>query len=79
VFFNKTIAFLILLCLNSITTKQNKQGCNNMEMSTAAVEQVTISDILELATWQRERSSDELKSFIARHEENISDFNESLA
>jgi hypothetical protein len=34
-----------------------------MEQDTAAVEQVTLSDILELATWQRARSSDELKSF----------------
>jgi hypothetical protein len=49
-----------------------------MEQDTAAVEQVTLSDILELATWQRARSSDELKTFIARHEENISDFTEKL-
>jgi hypothetical protein len=49
-----------------------------MNSDTAAVEQVTISDILELATWQRERSSDELKSFIARHEENVSDYTEKL-
>ena len=39
-----------------------------MEMPAADIEAVTVSDILNLATWNRERSSDELQAFISsRH------------
>jgi hypothetical protein len=42
-----------------------------METTTNNVEQVTISDIMELATWDRPRSSEELLSFIERRESAI--------
>lgn len=39
-----------------------------METKSSGVEAVTLSDILALSTWNRERSDDELRSFIAtRH------------
>ncbi len=43
-------------------------------------EPVTVSEILDLATWQRERSSEELQSFISRRHEALSKIsNEELA
>jgi hypothetical protein len=38
-----------------------------MDISTADIEPVTMSDILELATWNRPRTSDELRGFIETH------------
>ena len=39
-----------------------------METQNADIESVNLSDILNLATWDRERSSEELQSFInTRH------------
>lgn len=38
-----------------------------MDISTAEIEPVTMTDILELATWNRPRTSDELRSFIEAH------------
>ena len=39
-----------------------------MDMQTSGVEPVNLSDILSLATWERERTSEELQSFInTRH------------
>jgi hypothetical protein len=35
-----------------------------METQTGDVQPVTISDLLGLATWSRERSNDELRQFI---------------
>lgn len=35
-----------------------------MDMQTADIEAVTVSDILNLATWNRPRTSEELQSFI---------------
>jgi hypothetical protein len=37
------------------------------------VEQVTMSDILNLSTWDRPRTSDELISFISRREAAVSE------
>ena len=36
----------------------------NMEIQEDGVENVTISDILRLATWDRQRSSEELNCFV---------------
>ena len=36
------------------------------------VEPTTVSEILGLATWQRERTSEELQSFISRRHEALS-------
>ncbi len=39
-----------------------------METQTEKIEPVTLTDVLNLATWSRERTSEELQSFItARH------------
>lgn len=39
-----------------------------METQSSGIEAVTLSDILHLSTWNRQRSDDELRSFIdARH------------
>lgn len=35
-----------------------------MEAQTGDIQPVTISDLLGLATWSRERSNDELRSFV---------------
>lgn len=40
------------------------------------VEAVTMTDILNLSTWDRPRSNDELLSFIARREITLSDVND---
>lgn len=37
-----------------------------MDISPAEIEPVTVSDILEFATWNRARSSEELRSFVER-------------
>lgn len=38
-----------------------------MDFSPADIEAVTMNDILDLATWNRPRTSDELRSFIDAH------------
>lgn len=35
-----------------------------MEMPSANIEDVTVSDILNLATWDRQRSTEELRDFV---------------
>lgn len=42
-----------------------------MESTQSNIEPVTVSEVLELATWDRPRSNEELRSFIARREEAI--------
>lgn len=44
-----------------------------MDMHPADIEAVTMSDILDLATWNRERSSQELQNFIRTHHEQLPD------
>lgn len=44
-----------------------------MDMHPADIEAVTISDILDLATWNRPRSNEELQSFINSHHESLPD------
>lgn len=46
-----------------------------MEANTfdGTVEQVTMTDILNLSTWDRQRTSDELISFISRREAALSE------
>jgi len=39
-----------------------------MEDEEAKVESVTMTDILNLSSWDRPRSSEELTNFISRHE-----------
>jgi len=39
-----------------------------MELSKANVEPVTMSEVLQLATWDRPRTSDELRDFISQRE-----------
>lgn len=43
-----------------------------METTNSQIEPVTMSEVLELATWDRQRSTDELLSFIERREAVIS-------
>ena len=38
-----------------------------MDISTSGIEDVTVSDILDLATWNRPRSDEELHDFVTRH------------
>lgn len=39
-----------------------------MDMPAADIEAVTVSDILNLATWNRQRSTEELQAFVStRH------------
>lgn len=44
-----------------------------MDTHSADIEAVTVSDILDLATWNRPRSSEELQEFINNHVERLSD------
>ena len=47
-----------------------------MDIQSADIESVTVSDILGLASWNRPRSSEELQSFINSHHANLSDSDE---
>ncbi len=54
----------------------------NADTTTSTViEPVTLSEVLEIATWDRPRSDEELKSFRARHEATVGtlDLDELLA
>ncbi len=42
-----------------------------MESTQSNIEPVTVSEVLELATWDRTRRNEELRSFIDRREEAI--------
>ncbi len=44
-----------------------------MELSKAAVEPVTLSEVLSLASWDRPRSNEELRSFISQRESALSE------
>jgi len=39
-----------------------------MDLTTSQVEPVTLSEVLELASWDRPRSNDELQNFISKRE-----------
>jgi len=39
-----------------------------MESTQATIEPVTISEVLQLATWDRPRSNEELRDFVSRRE-----------
>lgn len=39
-----------------------------METTRATIEPVTMSEVLQLATWDRPRTNEELKDFISRRE-----------
>jgi hypothetical protein len=39
-----------------------------MESSSSQIEPVTLSEVLELATWDRQRSDSEIENFISRRE-----------
>jgi len=45
-----------------------------METELNTVEAVTKSELLELATWDRPRSIDQLRSFVSRREAEIANF-----
>lgn len=47
-----------------------------METTTTGIESVTLSDIMNLATWERPRSSVELRSFVNRRDDalDVEDF-----
>jgi len=44
-----------------------------MDKHSADIEPVTVSEILELGSWNRERSSEELQRFITSHHELLPD------
>lgn len=44
-----------------------------METNSAAIEAVTLSEILNLDTWNRPRSTEELKNFIRTHHDRLPD------
>lgn len=44
-----------------------------METTSANIEAVTVSDILDLASWNRPRSTEELQNFIRTHHNRLPD------
>jgi hypothetical protein len=44
-----------------------------METTSVSIESVTVSDILDLASWNRPRSSEELQDFIRTHHNRLPD------
>jgi hypothetical protein len=49
---------------NTIKTKKGKQRI--MDLTQSIVEPVTLSEVLELATWDKPRSSEDLRDFISK-------------
>lgn len=49
------------------TTKTKKVN-KKMESTKATIEPVTMSEVLELATWDRPRTNEELRDFISQRE-----------
>lgn len=47
-----------------------------MEIDAADSQSVNLSDVLGLATWNRQRTSEELQSFIATHHAALADGDE---
>ena len=44
----------------------NKKGTTTMDTTQAGIEPVTISDVMQLATWDRPRTNEELRDFISQ-------------
>ncbi len=44
-----------------------------MEFTASNIESVTVSDILDLASWNRPRSTEELQDFIRSHHNRLPD------
>jgi hypothetical protein len=44
-----------------------------MDLHPADIEPVTLSDILDLATWNRPRSDEELRTFVESHHSSLPD------
>lgn len=51
---------------------KTKKGNKTMESTQVNVEPVTMSEVLELATWDRPRTNDELRNFISSRESALS-------
>lgn len=47
-----------------------------MEIDTADSQSVNLSDVLGLATWNRQRTSEELQNFVATHHAALADSDE---
>jgi len=48
------------------TTKTKKGQAKHMELSQSIVEPVTISEVLELASWDRPRTNEDLRDFVSK-------------
>lgn len=61
---------MLLLGHKPINTKtkklKNKKATTTMDSTQGTIEPVTISEVLELANWDRPRSGEELRDFISR-------------
>ena len=57
---------------------KNKKKANKMETQAGAIEPVTLSDILQLSSWNRPRTSDELQNFIETGQEAMLRFAQQL-
>ena len=67
IFYN-SIDFLANICnyRNNQINKTKRLKNKIMETTTSGIEPVTLSEVLALDTWNEERSSDQLQSFITR-------------
>jgi len=62
------------LWLNKYTKQQKQKKVNKMmDSTTSQISPVTINEVLELASWDRPRSTDELHSFISTRESIVFD------
>jgi hypothetical protein len=48
------------------TTKTNKGNKRIMDLTQSIVEPVTLSEVLELATWDKPRSNEDLRDFVSK-------------
>jgi hypothetical protein len=56
---------MLMLIYGHITTK-TKKGNKHMDLTQSIIEPVTLSEVLELATWDKPRSSEDLRDFISK-------------
>ena len=47
-------------------TTKTKKGNQTMELSQSIIEPVTMSDVLDLATWDKPRSNEDLRDFVSK-------------
>jgi hypothetical protein len=57
---------MLMLIYGHNTTKTKKGNKRIMDLTQSIVEPVTLSEVLELATWDKPRSNEDLRDFVSK-------------